>query len=359
MTEVTAAVIRRSGRILICQRPAGKSCGLLWEFPGGKLEPGETTAQCLEREIREELGASVTVLRQIAEVVSVNGDRTIHLHFLESALLGEPVLKEHAALRWILPEEAAQYRFCPADREMLSGEAWKCYIAEGAKTNMLKIAIPTNCTEDIVNYVAAVKALGAEPVPVGEDCDPAGFDGLILPGGADVDPARYHMPNTACGTLEPELDQIQFTVLDRFVGAQKPVLGICRGIEVLNVYFGGTLIQHLPTAQLHARDKGSREDKVHHQTTEKGSWLADLYGESLTTNSSHHQACGIMGKDLKAVMHSDEGYVEGLVHETLPVWGVQWHPERMCFAHARTDTADGSLVFRFFLKQCEQAKMEA
>lgn len=215
----------------------------------------------------------------------------------------------------------------------------------------LRIAIPAP-EKDVPNYVAALKELGAEPVLVQPDCDAVEFDALLLPGGVDVDPHRYGEENTACGTIDDELDAWQFAVLEKFVQLKKPVLGICRGHQLLNVYFGGSLIQHIPCAEKHARDKGSAVDKVHNNTCEEGSFLAKLYGAKFATNSSHHQAVKEPGAKLHSVMRSPEGIVEAMYHEELPVWSVQFHPERMCFAHKRDDTVDGSRLLGWFLDQC-------
>lgn len=120
MTEVVAALIWRDGRFLICQRPAHKARGLLWEFVGGKVEPGETQAQALVRECREELTVPLTVGEVFAEVVHAYPDLTVHLTLFHAAIAeGEPQLLEHNALRWITPDEIPEYDFCPADVEIL------------------------------------------------------------------------------------------------------------------------------------------------------------------------------------------------------------------------------------------------
>lgn len=120
MIEVTAAIIRNEGKILICQRPANKACGLLWEFPGGKIEAGETGEQCIVRECQEELGVTLQVERKVTDVVYEYPDRVVHLHFyLCNIMAGVLEKKEHAAVKWIDPNEITQYTFCPADAEML------------------------------------------------------------------------------------------------------------------------------------------------------------------------------------------------------------------------------------------------
>ena len=120
MTEVVAALIWEKERFLICQRPAHKVRGLLWEFVGGKVEPGETRPQALIRECREELGITVSVGDVFYEVDHVYPDITIHLTLFHAAIAeGTPQLLEHKDLRWITAEEIQQYEFCPADEEIL------------------------------------------------------------------------------------------------------------------------------------------------------------------------------------------------------------------------------------------------
>lgn len=123
MLEVTAAVIRQNGRLLICQRPVNKDYGLLWEFPGGKIEMGETGEQCIVRECQEELGITLNVERELTDVVYESQAQTVHLHFyLCDIIAGIPENKEHHAIAWISPDEIAKYEFCPADRKMLQVE---------------------------------------------------------------------------------------------------------------------------------------------------------------------------------------------------------------------------------------------
>lgn len=132
MIEVTAAIIRDKDRFLICQRPEGKSCAMLWEFPGGKIEPGETGEACIARECMEELDLSLRVERELTDVLMAYPDKTVHLHFFICQILsGHPVLKEHNACEWIRPSETDRFSFCPADREMLDSPVWQTFVAEG------------------------------------------------------------------------------------------------------------------------------------------------------------------------------------------------------------------------------------
>ena len=228
----------------------------------------------------------------------------------------------------------------------------------------MKIAIPVLNLEKITNYLNALQALGAETVIVSmstpEAEQPAGTvspaqamdcAGLLLPGGMDVEPERYGQETGPRTETEPYLDELQMEMLQRFIERGKPVFGICRGHQLLNVYFGGTLIQHLDTAEAHVQ-KAPGKDNVHSCAAEPDSFLGRIYGECFYSNSSHHQAVDKPGAGLRIVARAEEdGVAEALEHESLPVWSVQFHPERMCFAHRREDTADGSLVLRWFLER--------
>ena len=120
MIDVVAALLWKGDRFLICQRPAHKARGLLWEFVGGKVEAGETPEDALKRECREELDVSVSVGDVFMEVVHEYPDITIRLTLFNAALDGgEPRRLEHNDLRWITAEEIGNYDFCPADEEIL------------------------------------------------------------------------------------------------------------------------------------------------------------------------------------------------------------------------------------------------
>lgn len=120
VTEVVAAIIWQGDAFLICQRPAHKARGLLWEFVGGKVEPGETREEALVRECREELGVTITVGDVFADILHEYPDLTVHLTFYEATLAdGQPQKLEHNDIRWITPRELSCYMFCPADEEVV------------------------------------------------------------------------------------------------------------------------------------------------------------------------------------------------------------------------------------------------
>ena len=121
MTDVVAALIWQEGRFMICQRPAHKARGMLWEFVGGKTDPGETMPQALIRECREELDITVDVGDIFTQVVHEYPDILIRLTLFHCTIAeGTPKLLEHNDLLWITPEEIPNYDFCPADTDILA-----------------------------------------------------------------------------------------------------------------------------------------------------------------------------------------------------------------------------------------------
>lgn len=120
MVEVVAALIWEEDKFMICQRPAHRARALLWEFVGGKVEPGETKEQALIRECQEELDVTLSVGDVFTDVVHEYPDITVHLTLFNATIAeGIPQKIEHNDIRWITPQEIPQYAFCPADEEIL------------------------------------------------------------------------------------------------------------------------------------------------------------------------------------------------------------------------------------------------
>ena len=120
MTEVVAALIWDKDKFMICQRPTHKARGLLWEFVGGKVEPGETKEQALIRECQEELAITLSVGDVFMDLVHEYPDLTVHLTLFNAAILeGIPKKLKHNDIKWITPSEISNYEFCPADVEIL------------------------------------------------------------------------------------------------------------------------------------------------------------------------------------------------------------------------------------------------
>lgn len=181
------------------------------------------------------------------------------------------------------------------------------------------------------DYAAAIVEAGGLPVHLPFDGVLAGYvdvlDAVVLPGGADIDPARYgHEPSPHAYTPEPDRDEFEAELFDLAVDRAMPVLGICRGLQLVNVCAGGTLHQHVPH---HNRLDVAPHTEVHEVVFAAGSRLAAIYGERRSVNSLHHQVVDSVGGSLTVTATADDGTIEGLEHDDLPVLAVQWHPEMM------------------------------
>ena len=215
---------------------------------------------------------------------------------------------------------------------------------------MKRICIPVLKKDKYLSYKSAVEKLNAQAVFICEEHDSYEYDGLLLPGGADINPARYNQANNGSVDIKDDLDDLQFNVLAAFVKAKKPILGICRGQQLLNVYFKGTLIQDIKEKDNH-RCLDSLEDKYNTIVTEDNTFINEIYGKRFISNSSHHQAVDILGEGLKVAARCDDGIIEAVEHVGLPIWAVQFHPERMK-ADESSKTADGSKIIAYFLDKC-------
>lgn len=196
----------------------------------------------------------------------------------------------------------------------------------------MKIAIAGR-KPDTENYVKYVKTQGHEPVVTLNPEDAAACGCLILPGGGDITPAFFGEQNKGSHNIDTELDILQLQAFELCVKKGIPVLGICKGIQIINVGLGGTLYQDMPTADRHRYDGC---DQYHDTMAEKDSWIYKLYGGHVTVNSAHHQAIKKLGDGLLAVQYCPEdNCIEAVAHRELPILGVQWHPERIDCSLAR------------------------
>lgn len=200
--------------------------------------------------------------------------------------------------------------------------------------------------KDTKNYVEVLKYLGATPVVSLHPESVYSFDGLVLPGGGDICPVFFDQPVIDTRKPDPDLDRLQFHILYQFLHTHKPILGICKGMQLLNVFFGGDIRQHVESEDLH---QWNGEDQWHETKVTKHSLLDKLYGSEFEVNSAHHQSIDKVGQDLKIIQHSEDGIPEAICHDYLPLLGVQWHPERMCLGHKKRGTVSGTAVFRWFL----------
>lgn len=176
-------------------------------------------------------------------------------------------------------------------------------------------------------------------------------DALLLPGGADVNPLLYgQAAQEKCGKPNDLRDAAEPKLLKAFLDEKKPVLAICRGFQILNVYFGGTLIQDIKDKQqCKHMDFFSRAGSIHSVTVCKNTMLYKIFeSDSERVNSLHHQAVDQVGSGLIVSARSTDGYVEALELENYPFCiGVQWHPEHMSRKNAKQQK-----LFDAFVKNC-------
>lgn len=193
-------------------------------------------------------------------------------------------------------------------------------------------------------------------------------DGLLLPGDRDCTPQLYGQKNNGSRNVCIEEDLLQLSALEHYRRAGRPVLGIDKGMHLINLAFGGSLRQqigHYPHSAVHLKCRHAADgysfsdsfsasclcetapagilifDRYHSTTLREGSMLEALYGASLLVNSRHHQALDRIGSGLETVQLAFDDCPEAILHRTLPIIGVQWHPECLL--------PDGSLLFRLFL----------
>lgn len=212
------------------------------------------------------------------------------------------------------------------------------------------------------SYVRAVIAAGGTPllIPSDEDDGLAAeylplLHGLLVPGGEDVTPALYgEDPLRQVTFMNEEKDRMELALIRGAVDRGMPVFGICRGIQLLNVCFGGTLYQDLPTQYPgvlgHAQDMAIRGQLTHRVTLEPDSLLEKLLGgEPLSVNSYHHQAVRTPAPGFTVTARAADGVIEGVEDPERNLYAVQWHPEDLVESHPRFRP-----LFRHLVERAEQ-----
>lgn len=201
------------------------------------------------------------------------------------------------------------------------------------------LILPNYATQTCENYIKACIEAGLDPTLSDSITDPSFYDGLILPGGADISPRFYGESNQNCLGVNLAFDQLEYKTMEAFVNAGKPILGICRGMQFINVYFGGSLFQHIDN---HKMDNGD----LHKIVCVPHTAFARLFNDEMMVNTHHHQAVKKLGNDLEIFARAEDGTVEGINHINNKILGVQWHPEKSL--DDTMDKSGGIYVLKLF-----------
>lgn len=222
---------------------------------------------------------------------------------------------------------------------------------------MPKILVSAGRDDTCQNYINAITASGGLPSVAYCPQVSLEYDGLLLTGGGDIRPDLYAPKDEGSADIDYDRDLAELELLGAFLSLGKPVLGICRGHQIINVGLGGTLRQHIgdDLCRFHRRSDDHPGDKVHSVYSAENSWYRETFGTVFSVNSSHHQAIDTLGSGLTAVLTSESGIIEAVEHAFFPLISTQFHPERMTGENARPDTIDGKAIFDRFIAMCSKA----
>ncbi|MBQ9118597.1 MAG: gamma-glutamyl-gamma-aminobutyrate hydrolase family protein [Lachnospiraceae bacterium] len=211
----------------------------------------------------------------------------------------------------------------------------------------------------VADYFRAISAAGGVPVLLPLESEPQDllpmldlFDGFLYPGGPDINPLRYgEDAAVGCGMIVPERDRLELGLLAELRMTGKPVLGICRGIQVMNVAFGGTLVQDISSDLAHYQKAGD-EVQTQRVQVKRHTLLHDIVKrDTLLVNSFHHQACARLGSELVQNAVAADGTIEAIALEGHQFFlGVQWHPEHLFWQDEAT-----ARLWRAFVSAAKRA----
>lgn len=204
-----------------------------------------------------------------------------------------------------------------------------------------RIIVEGTTSKQFINdsYVEALKTINCIPILIPMDIDDLDIvlskcDGFLITGGADITPSYFNQENNGSEDCNTRIDEIDKKIIEYGFKHKKPMLGICRGHQALNVFLGGDLVQDI--------GKSHQGGKMHKVYTIPNKYLP--FDSEIMVNSYHHQIVDKLAKGIIAIGKSDEGYVEAFIHESAPIISVQWHPERML------DTKVGKTIFESYRK---------
>lgn len=216
------------------------------------------------------------------------------------------------------------------------------------------------------DYVRSVAQNGGLPViiPVLSEVDPASYirdwlqflDGIILSGGHDISPVLYgEEPRARLTEIWPTRDRFDQELLKAALAAGKPVFGICRGFQLINVYFGGKMLQDLSYSdcELIKHNQGHDPELATHRISIRpGNIFYKLFGEQTLVNSFHHQVVSLVGSGLEVCAVAADGVVEAVVNDSQKIIATQWHPEAMS-----QNNPQMAQLFQYFIEQCRNAHL--
>ena len=213
----------------------------------------------------------------------------------------------------------------------ITGRRWPArWLGEHVPVAMRDLSIDLHFSD----YPESIAEAGGVPVELTRSADVvsiiARLDGLVLSGGADIEPSQYgHDPDANMGETEPDRDEWEFALLREARRIELPVLGICRGAQLVNVFYGGTLNQHveLDDGAGHPRFDVDGSTHTHDVNVVAGTTLASLVARTIGVNSLHHQTLGVIGTDLIVSANASDGVVEAVELPGRDLLAVQWHPE--------------------------------
>ncbi|MFW5998713.1 MAG: gamma-glutamyl-gamma-aminobutyrate hydrolase family protein [Bacillota bacterium] len=207
------------------------------------------------------------------------------------------------------------------------------------------------------SYIETIKKAGGIPVLLPPHLEEQNLkifkeklDGVLLSGGGDIDPQVFNQePEYNMRRIDPVRDKFELKLTEWLLQTDIPLLAICRGIQILNIVCGGSIIQHLESPCIKHNQNAPRWYPTHKISLKKGSWLEKIYEKNeIKVNSFHHQAIDKLGEDLDITARTDDGIIEGVEYREHPfAVGVQWHPERMY-----DNSYEQKLLFEQFIKMC-------